>query len=188
MEQWSLAMCYERGCVSQGFRGFNDSTKTFFFITHGEIKKTPKDRTFTRTHLVVNYIEQKTDPYRIRVTSGGNLINFSGELTMRTANMITSKMLWNNTIFTPEVRYMCTDCANFYLETSMEIFDYMCVKNKLVPQAFIDEYQPQDKIYNEYLYMEIRRSMYGLPQDGMLANKLLKKQLHRTDTTKYHTL
>ena len=70
----------------------------------------------------------------------------------------------------------------------MELFDYMCVKNKLVPQAFIDEYQPQDKIYNEYLYMEIRRSMYGLPQDGMLANKLLKKRLHRTDTTKYHTL
>ena len=72
---------------------------------------------------------------------------------------------------------MCADCANFYLETPMERFEYMRMKIELVPQAFIDEYQLHDNIYNGYVYMEIRRGMYGLPQAGMLANKLLKKRL-----------
>ena len=53
----------------------------------------------------------------------------------------------------------------------------MRMKIELVPQAFIDEYQLHDNIYNGYVYMEIRRGMYGLPQAGMLANKLLKKRL-----------
>ena len=48
------------------------------------------------------------------------------------------------------------------------------MKIELVPQVFINEYQLQDKIYNGYLYMEIRRVMYRLPHAGMLANKRLK--------------
>ncbi len=33
------------------------------------------------------------------------------------------------------------------------------------------------KAKNEYVYTEIRRAIYGLPQAGALANKLLKEQL-----------
>ena len=86
-------------------------------------------------------------------------------------------MIWNSTISTPNARYLCADCANFYLKTPTERFEYMHIKIDLVPQAFIDENNLQDTIYNGYLYMEIRRGMYGLPQVGMLANKLLKKHL-----------
>jgi hypothetical protein len=35
------------------------------------------------------------------------------------------------------------------------------------------------KVLNGFVYMEIRRGMYGLPQAGILANKLLKKRLVR---------
>jgi hypothetical protein len=59
----------------------------------------------------------------------------------------------------------------------MERFEYMRMKTELVPQAFIDEYQLHDNIYNGYVYMEIRRGMYRFPQARMLANKLLKKRL-----------
>jgi hypothetical protein len=69
------------------------------------------------------------------------------------------------------------DCANFYLESPMEHFEYMYMKIEVFPQAFINEYQLQDNIYNGYVSMEIWRSMYGLPQESILANKLLKKQL-----------
>lgn len=33
------------------------------------------------------------------------------------------------------------------------------------------------KVNNEFIYMEIRRGIYGLSQAGMLANKLLKERL-----------
>ncbi|KAL7528762.1 hypothetical protein ACHAXR_002615, partial [Thalassiosira sp. AJA248-18] len=47
----------------------------------------------------------------------------------------------------------------------------------LIPTEIIELYNLQPKIKNGYVYMEIQRGMYGLPQSGMLANKLLKERL-----------
>ena len=52
---------------------------------------------------------------------------------------------------------------------------------KLVPQAFIDAEKISSKIYKEFIYMKIVRGMYGLPQAGILANKLSKKRLKEYD-------
>ena len=48
---------------------------------------------------------------------------------------------------------------------------------KLIPQPFIDQYDLQAKAKNGYVYIEIQKGMYGLPQAGILANKLLKHHL-----------
>jgi hypothetical protein len=64
-----------------------------------------------------------------------------------------------------------------YLQTPMSRYEYMRIKTDLVPTAFKNAYNLWDKIYNGYVYMEIRRGCYGLPQAGILANKLLKKRL-----------
>ncbi len=48
---------------------------------------------------------------------------------------------------------------------------------KLIPQSFVEEFDLQCKTKDRFVYMEIRYSMYGLPQVGILANQLLKKRL-----------
>ena len=48
---------------------------------------------------------------------------------------------------------------------------------QLDPTEIHQREQPHVKIKNGYLYMEILRGMYGLPQAGVLANKLLKECL-----------
>ena len=53
----------------------------------------------------------------------------------------------------------------------------MIIPIKLIPQEFIDLYQLQDKIKNGFVYCEIIHGMYGLPESGSLANKLLKERL-----------
>jgi len=53
----------------------------------------------------------------------------------------------------------------------------MRIKADLVPEEFKTQYNLHNKIKNGFIYMEIRRGMYGLPQSGILANKLLKKHL-----------
>lgn len=53
----------------------------------------------------------------------------------------------------------------------------MWIKADLVPEEFKTEYKLHDKIHNGYIYMEIQKGMYGLPQSGISANKLLKKRL-----------
>ena len=42
---------------------------------------------------VPDYREQKDDPCRIRITAGGNLIKITMELTTRTADMLTAKLM-----------------------------------------------------------------------------------------------
>ena len=49
----------------------------------------------------------------------------------------------------------------------------------LFPADIIEHYKLNEKVLDGYVYMEIRNGMYGLPQAGILANKLLKKRLAR---------
>ena len=89
---WSKAMCKELGCLAQGF-GTTEGTNTIFFMTKEEIKNIPKDRTVTYARIVVDYRPQKDDPNRVRITVGGNLIDYPGELMTQTANLTTTKIL-----------------------------------------------------------------------------------------------
>ena len=46
------------------------------------------------------------------------------------------------------------------------------------PDEIIAEYNLENKVHsNGFVYIEIQKGMYGLPQAGMLANKLLKHRL-----------
>ena len=64
-----------------------------------------------------------------------------------------------------------------YLETRLDRSEYMRVAIRLIPQAIIDQFNLMPKVLNGYVYMKIMRGMYGLPQSGILANKLLKERL-----------
>ena len=47
-----------------------------------------------------------------------------------------------------------------------------------IPDEIIAEYNLQSKVHSDgAVYIEIQKGMYGLPQAGMLANKLLKHRL-----------
>jgi hypothetical protein len=174
---WSHAMTKELARLSQGLKGVTEGTNTVFYLTPDKIKNIPSDRTVTYSCIVTGYRPQKTDPNRVRITVGGNLIDYPGEVTTRTADMITSKILWNSVLSTPGAKYCCADVKNFYLETPMARYEYMRMAARLIPDEFLDAYDLHSKIHNGYLYMEIRKGMYGLPQAGIIANRLLRKRL-----------
>ena len=128
-----------------------------------EISQIPRDRTVTYARIVVDYREQKADPNRVRITAGGNLIEYPYQLTTRTADVTTSKVMWNSVISTPNARYMCVDVKNFYLNTTLDRYEYMRMLIKLFSQELIDMYNLTAKIKNGYVYIEIQKGMYGLP-------------------------
>jgi hypothetical protein len=72
---------------------------------------------------------------------------------------------------------MCLDVKNFYLGTPMESFEYMRIPIKLIPQKIIDQYILLSLVSNGHVYIEVQKSMYGLPQEGILANQLLARRL-----------
>ncbi len=104
---------------------------------------------------------------------GGNLINYPFELTTCTTDMVSSKILWNSTISTKGARFAGAKIKNMYLETPLDRYEYMKMPLSLFPQDIIEHYGLRNKALNDYIYMEIRKGMYGLPQAGILANKLL---------------
>ena len=55
----------------------------------------------------------------------------------------------------------------------------MRIKIEDVPQKFIDEYNLMPMVHNGWVCFEIVRGCYGLPQSGMLANKLLHTRLNK---------
>ena len=74
---------------------------------------------------------------------------------------------------------MSIDIKNFYLNTPVARYKYMRLKISDLPQDFINEYKLHDKTTKDgYVYLEIRKGVYGLPQSGVLAQKLLEKRLN----------
>ena len=125
-ELWTTVFWKERGNLAQGdHKKGTKGTNSLFFLDHKEIKRIPADRTVTYANIVVDYRQQKADPNRIRITSGGKLINYLGELTTRTADLKTSKILRNSIISTINAENMCVEIIFFYLCTLLDRLEYI---------------------------------------------------------------
>ena len=74
----------------------------------------------TYARVIVYFRPHKEDLNRVRITAGGNLIKYAGEITTRTANLTTAKMLWNSVISTDGAQFMGLGIGDFYLDTPME--------------------------------------------------------------------
>ena len=72
---------------------------------------------------------------------------------------------------------MCLDIKNFYLCAPMKIFEYMKMPIGIFPRHVVQEYNLGEKVYKGCVWIEMRRSIYGLPQAGKLANEFLKEKL-----------
>jgi len=163
---WSLAFGKEFGNLAQGDEVTGtEGTNSVFVISHDDIKTIPSDRVVTFARIVVNFCPQKKDLNRVRITADGSLIDDPGELTTRTADLTTSKILWNSVLSTEGEKFMGIDISNFYLGTPMD------------PDHIVKQYNLGEKAKNGFVYLELRNAIYGLPQAGSLANKLIKEWL-----------
>ena len=177
-ETWETAFGKEFGGLAQGDdRTGQKGTDTVIILNHQQIKDIPKDRVVTYASIAVDYREQKDDPNRVRITAGGNLIAYPGELTTRTADLQTSKIMWNSVVSTPGARFCCFDISNFYLGTPLDRYEYMKIPLHVFPAHVKAQYNLEERAYKGHVYLEIRRSIWGLPQAGILSNKLLKERL-----------
>jgi hypothetical protein len=117
---WLKAMSKELYCLAQGCTGITKGTNTIFFLSHADICNIPSNRTVTYTCIVINHCPQKEEPNRVCIAVGGNLIDYPFELTTRTADMVSSKTLWNSVISTKDACFAGADIKNMYLETPLD--------------------------------------------------------------------
>ena len=121
MEIWQTAFGKDFGGMAQGdIKTGQKGTNAIFVMTHAVILLIPADRMITYVQVVIYFCPQKADPHCICITAGGNLINYPGELTMQTADLTTSKLMWNSVLSTEGAKYMCLDIKNFYLTAPLD--------------------------------------------------------------------
>jgi hypothetical protein len=139
-DTWSKAFGKEIGRLAQGQEGFVEGTNALFFISMDEV---PSDRRkdVTYARICANYPPEKADPNRIRITLGGNLVNYPGDVGTRTADMLTVKLLFNSVISTPGAKFMSLDISNFYLMAPMTRYEYVSMNLDDFPEEIIDEHK-----------------------------------------------
>ena len=175
---WKPAYGKELGRLTTGKPGVVEGTETMIFITKDDI---PFDRRDDCTYgrICANYRSEKDDPYRIRLTVGGDRIKNSGACGTPTAGMLTGKTLFNSILSTLNAKFMTIDIKKFYLCTPMERSEYMRLKIADMPDNIIEMHDLRSKATADgYVYVQINKGMYGLPNAGLIAHELLTKRLH----------
>ena len=78
---------------------------------------------------------------------------------------------------------MTMDIKDFYLNTPITRYEYMRLKILDMPDDVIEHYNLQAIATPDgFIYCEIQKGMYGLPQAGIIAQELLADRLRNTDS------
>ncbi len=75
--------------------------------------------------FAVDYQENKEEKERVRLTVGGDRINYPNEVATPTADLLTIKLMLNSIISTPNMRWMTVDIKKFYLNTPLKRYEYL---------------------------------------------------------------
>ena len=71
---------------------------------------------------------------------GGNLIDFTGNLSAPTASFTTSKCVFKSVVSTPGARCLLANITHFYLNNILPDPELMRITLKIIPQEIIDAY------------------------------------------------
>jgi hypothetical protein len=160
LDVWMHALGKDFGCMTQGdIKTGTTRTNSIFVMEPRDVLNIPKDQPPTYAKVVVAYCPQKEDPYRVRITAGGNLLNYPRELTTCTADMTTAKLHWNSVLSTSKVQYMCLDIGNFYLRATLDRYEYMKMPINLFPQWIINQYDLNSKVIGGYIYLQMCKAV-----------------------------
>jgi hypothetical protein len=128
--------------------------------------------------ICCNFCPQKEEQHRTRLTAGSDRINHPRNKATPTANLITAKLLINSTISMPGAIFLGINLANFYLNTPTPNPKYMRLQLDIIPKEIIVAHNLRELATPDgWVYIEIHKGMYGLPQAGILANQLLERRL-----------
>ena len=122
----------------------------------------------------MDYRPTKPDPYRTRITVGGDKLIYPDDPGSPTTDMVESKVLINSTISDGKkgARFCCADIRDMFLASPMARPEYMKVHYHHFPHDIRKRYKLDGKVHSDgYIYIKIKKGMYGLKQAALLANQ-----------------
>ena len=106
----------------------------------------------------------KAEVICVRVTVGGNRLDFPGATTTHCSSLTTTKCLLISTISTPDARFMTLDIKEFYYGTAMACYEYTKLAMDFIPDKIADQYDLRSLSSDGWVYFKIRKGIPGLKQ------------------------
>ena len=115
------------------------------------------------------------------ITIGGNRICFPGDVYTPTASLELAKLVFNSFLSRLGAKFASFGISNFYLYTPLDRPEYVRAKLSNIPDKFTQEHNLLEYALDGWIDFGIRRGVYGLPQSGMLSNKLLETRINKAN-------
>ena len=174
-QRWLQSGENEFARLFQGY-GETDGVDVLDWIQRGDV---PRNKQVTYPRYVVAVRPEKSEPYRTRITAGGDRIDYEGNVTTHTASMETIKMHWNSVISTPGAKYCTADISNMYLCSLLPDAEYVRFKYDMIPPNIIKHYSLDKLVVDGFVYAKIKKAWYGLKQSGKIAHDDLVDHLKK---------
>ena len=111
------------------------------------------------------------------MTVGGDQIDYPGDVSTKTSDLVTAKILFNSVISTPNAKFMGIDIKDFYLNNDLPSSEYIRIPMNIIPEDIIEQYNLRAYEHNGFVYARVDKGMYGLPQAGRVASDVLIPRL-----------
>jgi len=89
---------------------------------------------------------------------GGDRVQYDGNVSTKTADLTTAKLLFNSVVSTPNAKCMMGNLKDFYLGIPMHAKDYayMHIPMSILPNKIIDHYNLCPLIHKDHVYVQIQ--------------------------------
>ena len=118
-DTWSIALSNELGRLAQGVEDRVIGTDTIDFIPKNEV---PHNKKVTYANFVCDYRPLKSEPYRVRLTVGGDKLDCEYDAGSPAASLLETKLILNSTISDAHkgARFLSADLKDHFLASPME--------------------------------------------------------------------
>ena len=136
------------------------ATNTIAFIKPSQV---PTGQKVTYTSFVCDHRPLKTEPFRVRLTVGGDKLAYHDDAGSPAASLLETKLLINSTISDAAkgARFLSADLKDFFLASTMDKPEFMRIHSKYFFEDMRQEY-PIDSITADdgYIYVQIDKGMF----------------------------
>ena len=132
----------------------------------------PKHKKIAYANMVCDHRPLKKEKYRVRMTLGGDVLDYLGDASSPAASLIEAKLLFNSVISDSHcgARFLTLDIKDLFLQSILPDAEYLRIHSKYFLDDICQKYNIDTLVAPDgYVYCKIIRGMYGLQQAVKLA-------------------
>ena len=173
---WNQSMSNELGILSQGNDTGVKANNCVDFIHHRDL---PNDIKVTYANRLLDCQHLKSYQCIICLVVGGDKLDYALDAGSPAASMLETKFLVNSVISDAKEgsRLMICDLKDFFLCTTMDTSQYMQIPYNYFLEDIRIRYNLKEKVSRGFIYVRIKRVMYGLNQAAILTYDQIVKHL-----------